>query len=75
MFISERTVKAHLGVVFEKRGVRDRLQLVLHMAAAAQDEPAARQNPGACRRQNAASRSPLTPSVSPTWLSSGYSKT
>ena len=33
MFISERTVKVHLGVVFEKLGVRDRLQLVLHMAA------------------------------------------
>lgn len=27
--ISERTVKAHLGAVFEKLGVRDRLQLVL----------------------------------------------
>lgn len=33
MFISERTVKAHLGVIFEKLGVRDRLQLVLHLAA------------------------------------------
>lgn len=32
MFISERTVKAHLGVVFEKLGVRDRLQLVLRLA-------------------------------------------
>ena len=47
MFISERTVKAHLGVVFEKLGVRDRLQLVLHMAAAAQSEPAAQQKPDA----------------------------
>lgn len=27
--ISERTVKAHMGAIFEKMGVRDRLQLVL----------------------------------------------
>lgn len=40
MFISERTVKAHLGVVFEKLGVRDRLQLVLRLAASADPEPA-----------------------------------
>lgn len=33
LFISERTVKAHLGAVFEKLGVRDRLQLVLRLAA------------------------------------------
>ena len=33
MHISERTVKAHLGVVFEKLGVRDRLQLVLRMSS------------------------------------------
>ncbi|MFZ4625401.1 MAG: LuxR C-terminal-related transcriptional regulator [Rhodoferax sp.] len=33
LFISERTVKAHLGIVFEKLGVRDRLQLVLLLAA------------------------------------------
>jgi two-component system, NarL family, nitrate/nitrite response regulator NarL len=32
MFISERTVKAHMGAVFEKLGVRDRLQLVLRLA-------------------------------------------
>ena len=32
LFISERTVKAHLGAVFEKLGVRDRVQLVLHLA-------------------------------------------
>ncbi len=38
MFISERTVKAHLGAIFEKLGVRDRLQLVLRLAAA--PEPA-----------------------------------
>lgn len=30
--ITERTVKAHLGAVFEKLGVRDRLQLVLMVA-------------------------------------------
>jgi len=33
MHISERTVKAHLGVVFEKIGVRDRLQLALRLSA------------------------------------------
>jgi DNA-binding NarL/FixJ family response regulator len=33
MFISERTVKAHMGAVFEKLGVRDRLQLVLRLSA------------------------------------------
>jgi DNA-binding NarL/FixJ family response regulator len=32
LFISERTVKAHLGAVFEKLGVRDRLQLVLRLS-------------------------------------------
>lgn len=32
LFISERTVKAHLGAVFEKLGVRDRVQLVLLMS-------------------------------------------
>ncbi|MFZ2738777.1 MAG: LuxR C-terminal-related transcriptional regulator [Burkholderiaceae bacterium] len=31
LHISERTVKAHLGAVFEKLGVRDRLQLVLRL--------------------------------------------
>lgn len=30
--ISERTVKAHLGAIFEKFGVRDRLQLVLRLS-------------------------------------------
>ena len=30
--ITERTVKAHLGAAFEKLGVRDRLQLVLHLS-------------------------------------------
>lgn len=32
LHISERTVKAHLGAVFEKLGVRDRVQLVLLMS-------------------------------------------
>lgn len=39
MFISERTVKAHLSAVFEKLGVRDRLQMVMHLSASA--DPAA----------------------------------
>ena len=30
--ITERTVKAHMGAIFEKLGVRDRLQLVLRMS-------------------------------------------
>jgi DNA-binding NarL/FixJ family response regulator len=30
--ITERTVKAHLGAIFDKLGVRDRLQLALRMA-------------------------------------------
>jgi DNA-binding NarL/FixJ family response regulator len=38
LFISERTVKAHLSAVFEKIGVRDRLQLVLSLAASADPE-------------------------------------
>ena len=33
MAITERTVKAHLGALFEKLGVRDRLQLVLRLSA------------------------------------------
>lgn len=41
LFISERTVKAHLSAVFEKIGVRDRLQLVLRLAASADQELAA----------------------------------
>lgn len=32
LFISERTVKAHLGAAFEKLGVRDRLQLAVAVA-------------------------------------------
>ena len=39
MFISERTVKAHLGAMFEKLGVRDRLQLVLQLAASGDAPP------------------------------------
>lgn len=42
LFISERTVKAHLSAVFEKLGVRDRLQLVLRLAASVElQEPKA----------------------------------
>lgn len=33
LFISERTVKAHLGAAFEKLGIRDRLQLALFAAS------------------------------------------
>ena len=33
LFISERTVKAHLGSVFEKLGLRDRVQLVLRLSS------------------------------------------
>lgn len=40
LHITERTVKAHLGAVFEKLGVRDRLQLVLRLSTAASAEPA-----------------------------------
>jgi DNA-binding NarL/FixJ family response regulator len=40
LFISERTVKAHLGAVFEKLGIRDRLQLVLFAASVRQQVPA-----------------------------------
>jgi len=31
LYISERTVKAHLGAIFDKLGVRDRVQLVLRL--------------------------------------------
>ncbi len=37
--ISERTVKAHLGMVFEKLAVRDRLQLVLRLAGPGSSSP------------------------------------
>ena len=40
LFISERTVKAHLGAVFEKLGVRDRLQLALRLSGRAATRPA-----------------------------------
>jgi len=40
LFISERTVKAHLGSVFEKLGVRDRLQLALRLSGRAATRPA-----------------------------------
>ena len=39
LHISERTVKAHLGAVFEKLGVRDRVQLVLHLTHAKVQTP------------------------------------
>lgn len=35
--ISERTVKAHLGSIFDKLGVRDRLQLALRLSAGTRD--------------------------------------
>lgn len=38
--ISERTVKAHLGAIFEKLGVRDRLQLVVFLGRSAVPEEA-----------------------------------
>ena len=40
LFISERTVKAHLGAVFDKLGVRDRLQLVLRLSGRGPAAPA-----------------------------------
>jgi two-component system nitrate/nitrite response regulator NarL len=45
MFISERTVKAHLGAVFEKLGVRDRLQLVLRLSASVEPVPTSAMEP------------------------------
>lgn len=38
LYISERTVKAHLGAVFEKLAVRDRVQLVLRMSSVSEPE-------------------------------------
>src|SRR5690554_2129709 len=35
--ITERTVKAHLGAIYRKLGVRDRMQLVLKMAKQGED--------------------------------------
>ena len=45
MFISERTVKAHLGAVFEKLGVRDRLQVVLRLSGFPDPVPASATEP------------------------------
>lgn len=45
MFISERTVKAHLGAVFDKLGVRDRLQLVVRLAASPAPDAASKKSP------------------------------
>lgn len=39
LFISERTVKAHLSAVFEKLGVRDRLQLTLQLSGRGATRP------------------------------------
>lgn len=39
LFISERTVKAHLGAIFEKLQLRDRLQLVLRLSVGAGRAP------------------------------------
>ncbi|MBI1906753.1 MAG: response regulator transcription factor [Rhodocyclales bacterium] len=39
LHISERTVKAHLGAIFEKLGVRDRLQLVLRLSRGSKSSP------------------------------------
>lgn len=39
MHISQKTVKAHLGSVFQKLDVRDRLQLVVRMADVQADDP------------------------------------
>jgi two-component system, NarL family, nitrate/nitrite response regulator NarL len=44
MFISERTVKAHLSIVFEKLNVRDRLQLVLRLATSGEPASASAQD-------------------------------
>ncbi len=45
LYISERTVKAHLGVVFAKLGVRDRLQLVLRLSAGADPDASSAAEP------------------------------
>lgn len=42
--ISERTVKAHLGAVFDKLAVRDRLQLALRLAPALHVKPGERRD-------------------------------
>lgn len=39
LFISERTVKAHLGSIFEKLGARDRVQLALLVSGAEAPAP------------------------------------
>lgn len=45
MFISERTVKAHLGAAFDKLGVRDRLQLVVRLAASPAPDATGKKTP------------------------------
>ena len=45
LFISERTVKAHLGAIFEKLHLRDRLQLVLRLSAAPDPASLSKQEP------------------------------
>lgn len=46
--ITLRTVKAHLSAIFDKLGVRDRLQLVLALRRSAERQPAERETGHSC---------------------------